>query len=189
MLLGQQVVVKKRLARKYRHPTLDKKIREKCLLQESRNMLKVRKAGVPVPALYYVDNVSCSIYMEQVFPGFTVKEFLLSYPEPPESLRKDLADKIGRNIALIHNCGCVHGDLTTSNMVMKPFQKLELDFTVEEVKSNVFLEQADAGVVYMIDFGLSFVTNLPEDFAVDLYVLERAIISLHPQCEELVSFK
>mmetsp|Transcript_4663 Transcript_4663/g.5211 ORF Transcript_4663/g.5211 Transcript_4663/m.5211 type:complete len:96 (+) Transcript_4663:3-290(+) len=33
----------------------------------------------------------------------------------------------------------------------------------------------------MIDFGLARVSNNPEELAVDLYVLERALISTHPE--------
>ena len=37
----------------------------------------------------------------------------------------------------------------------------------------------------MIDFGLSYVSTLAEDKAVDLYVLERAFASTHPDSEPL----
>lgn len=37
----------------------------------------------------------------------------------------------------------------------------------------------------LIDFGLSFQSTLVEDKAVDLYVLERAFASTHPQSEPL----
>ncbi len=40
----------------------------------------------------------------------------------------------------------------------------------------------------LIDFGLSYTSNLVEDKAVDLYVLERAFSSTHPDSEEFVSF-
>lgn len=53
--------------------------------------------------------------------------------------------------------GVIHGDLTTSNMIYKDDQ------------------------IYLIDFGLSYVKTSIEDRAVDLYVLERAFISTHPQ--------
>jgi TP53 regulating kinase-like protein len=56
--------------------------------------------------------------------------------------------------------GVIHGDLTTSNMIYKD------------------------GQIYLIDFGLSYVKNSIEDRAVDLYVLERAFISTHPQLEQ-----
>jgi len=40
----------------------------------------------------------------------------------------------------------------------------------------------------IIDFGLSFMTrNHVEDAAVDLYVLERALLSTHPSSETLFS--
>lgn len=55
----------------------------------------------------------------------------------------------------------IHGDLTTSNMIYKD------------------------GYIFLIDFGLSHVKNSIEDRAVDLYVLERAFISTHPQLEKL----
>jgi len=38
----------------------------------------------------------------------------------------------------------------------------------------------------LIDFGLASVSRLVEDKAVDLYVLERAFISTHPNAEALV---
>ena len=38
----------------------------------------------------------------------------------------------------------------------------------------------------VIDFGLSFHSDLVEDKAVDLYVLERAFIAAHPNSEEIV---
>ncbi len=40
----------------------------------------------------------------------------------------------------------------------------------------------------MIDFGLSYNSNIPEDKAVDLYVLERAFLSTHAQHPGLVWF-
>jgi len=36
------------------------------------------------------------------------------------------------------------------------------------------------GLFYLIDFGLSSFSHKIEDKAVDLYVLKRAMISLHP---------
>lgn len=39
----------------------------------------------------------------------------------------------------------------------------------------------------MIDFGLSYHSTLVEDKAVDLYVLERAFASTHPDSEPLFS--
>ena len=41
-------------------------------------------------------------------------------------------------------------------------------------------------VQVLIDFGLSFTSTLPEDKAVDLYVLERALLSMHSSCGNVV---
>ncbi|KAJ3023800.1 TP53 regulating kinase [Thoreauomyces humboldtii] len=75
----------------------------------------------------------------------------------------DLALSIGKSLGVMHDLDIVHGDLTTSNMMLRlPTHSLVL-----------------------IDFGLSMVSTLVEDKAVDLYVLERALISTHPNTEEL----
>jgi len=40
----------------------------------------------------------------------------------------------------------------------------------------------------VIDFGLSYVSSLLEDKAGDLYVIEKAFLSTHPNSEEIVSY-
>ncbi|CAM9846845.1 unnamed protein product [Hapterophycus canaliculatus] len=65
----------------------------------------------------------------------------------------------------MHDAQVVHGDLTTSN----------------------FMVRTGSNEVVAIDFGLASSQPLPEDKAVDLYVLERAFISTHENSEPLVS--
>ncbi len=74
--------------------------------------------------------------------------------------------KAGEAIARLHDADIVHGDLTTSNMMIRE----------------------STGTLVLIDFGLSSAgaQPQPEDKAVDLYVLERAFISTHPQAQHLV---
>lgn len=48
------------------------------------------------------------------------------------------------------------------------------------------MREAD-GKAVLIDFGLSMISTMIDDKAVDLYVLERAFISTHPGSENLVS--
>ncbi len=66
---------------------------------------------------------------------------------------------------MLHNDGIIHGDLTTSNIMI-----------------------TDQKIVYIIDFGLSYVRNNIEDFSVDLYVLEKAFLSTHPDLESEVFY-
>ena len=75
---------------------------------------------------------------------------------------------IGHSIGKMHIESIIHGDLTTSNMLLR-----HSDATTNEAKA------------VLIDFGLSYVSTLVEDKAVDLYVLERALSSTHPEAEDL----
>jgi tRNA A-37 threonylcarbamoyl transferase component Bud32 len=55
---------------------------------------------------------------------------------------------------------------------------------------NIFSQVLMTGNIFsqvLIDFGLSFTSTLPEDKAVDLYVLERALLSMHSSCGNVVS--
>jgi len=70
---------------------------------------------------------------------------------------KALGHEIGVTVGKLHAADIIHGDLTTSNiLVKKGTQDLVL-----------------------IDFGLSHMDDTTEDKGVDLYVLERALASTH----------
>ncbi|KAL7418908.1 serine/threonine-protein kinase bud32 [Cryptotrichosporon argae] len=75
---------------------------------------------------------------------------------------------IGHALALLHAANIIHGDLTTSNMMVRPTPG-----------------GREAYEIVLIDFGLSTQATLPEHDAVDLYVLERAFASTHPASEAL----
>ena len=75
-----------------------------------------------------------------------------------------LAQQIGMAVGKLHSLNIVHGDLTTSNMILKNSKDL-----------------------VMIDYGLSGMSQSVEDKAVDLYVLERAIASTHPHLTQFVN--
>ena len=79
----------------------------------------------------------------------------------------------------------VHGDLTTSNMMLRPPKPMESLFSNEVPKMTIDQVCKDIGELYFIDFGLSSVSTKIEDKAVDIYVLKRALISTHPGSEVL----
>jgi len=62
---------------------------------------------------------------------------------------------VGRLIGKLHSAGIIHGDLTTSNMIMKD------------------------GKLYFIDFGLGFFSRKLEDQGTDLKLLKEALKSTH----------
>lgn len=80
-----------------------------------------------------------------------------------DSTAELIMKQIGGAIAKMHDGGLVHGDLTTSNML---------------------LQETDRKLV-LIDFGLAFNSSNPEDKAVDLHVCERALVSAHSDREGL----
>lgn len=106
---------------------------------------------------------------------------------------KELMMKIGGAVGKLHNVGVVHGDLTTSNLMLRPVsQKRKAGEDTEVGAEDAVAEQhAESsfgeGEIVLIDFGLATQTVQEEDKAVDLYVLERAFGSTHPEAEE--SFK
>jgi TP53 regulating kinase-like protein len=57
--------------------------------------------------------------------------------------------------------------------------------TTQKLTPMQVADSGDLGEVFLIDFGLSFVSGKIEDKAVDIYVLKRAFISTHPGSEEL----
>ena len=156
--LGRDVIVKERFAKQYRHPALDAKLTGQRLRQEARAMLRARKLGVPAPVMYAVDTATASLYMERVH-GQSLKAALTGGAVPlGEQL--ELVREMGRLVAALHDGAMVHGDLTTS---------------------NVLVVAVPARHLVLIDFGLSYFSKIAEDKAVDLYVLERAFTSAHAE--------
>lgn len=159
--VGRRSVVKERFSKKYRHPILDSKLTLKRLNAEARCTTKARRLGVCTPVLYAVDPVSHTLTFEFV-EGPSVKDVFLEFGlhGVNEKQLEDISSQIGDAIGKIHDGGLIHGDLTTSNMLLKN----------------------GSNQLVLIDFGLSFTSTLPEDKAVDLYVLERALLSMHSSC-------
>jgi len=85
---------------------------------------------------------------------------------------------IGGEIAKMHKADIIHGDLTTSNMMLRhplAFKRPKGSGPGPQLATELIL----------IDFGLSYLSSLVEDKAVDLYVLERAFSSTHPDSQQL----
>lgn len=114
------------------------------------------------------------------------------YSEGMEALEKAGVDKkglmsaIGAALARLHATNIIHGDLTTSNMMARltPHHPSE-PFEIVSSGAIGTAMNCRAELQVLIDFGLSSTAQFPEHFAVDLYVLERAFASTHPQSEAL----
>ena len=171
---GKTVVVKERFRKAYRHPLLEEKLSKSRLLQEAKCIEKAGDAGVSVAKVVSVDIVSKKLFLEYLeFP--TLKKFLQSRAEgntvdslSVDYLSKKIFEVFGEKVAKIHSRNLVHGDLTTSNVLIE-----------------ILKDDSEGFKLFMIDFGLGKLNASVEDKAVDLYVFERALTSTHPNTEAL----
>ncbi|XP_047540211.1 EKC/KEOPS complex subunit TP53RK [Vanessa atalanta] len=182
--LGKPTLIKERFKKNYRHPDLDLTITKERIKNEARSIVRCKTAGIRTPTLYLVDFDRRRIYMEHFQNSITVKDFIINFSKLNSS--KDVttnsldvyASKIGQTVRKLHDNNIIHGDLTTSNMLL-----------VEKSPSNVVNDakwlRHDNVEIVMIDFGLSFIDSSTEDKGVDLYVLERALISTHNDYPDL----
>lgn len=148
----REVIIKQRLPKKYRIPQLDLMIRSQRTVHEPNIIHKAKEAGVPTPTIFMVDVAEATIIMEFV-EGKQIKE-ILDQVSSEESLQ--LSHLIGKMIGRLHKNGIIHGDLTTSNMILTPY-----------------------GKVVFIDFGLSERSKELEPNGVDLHLMKRALQSTH----------
>ena len=101
-------------------------------------------------------------------------------PQPQQVLLQSYARSLGIMISQLHyDLGIVHGDLTTSNMmVINRSTPAMMKSTTEAAATSSPPPESsndDLNVdITLIDFGLSKNTESAEERAVDLYVLERA---------------
>ena len=153
-------------------------------------LLKCRREGVPVPAVYALDETAGWLMIEWI-EGEVVRIRLNEWLKRRKDNYQDedtdneelvkLMGKVGSAVGRMHAIGVVHGDLTTSNLMLAP-SKNEDPNEDTGTKGNLLI-----GDVIIIDFGLASVSKFEEDRAVDLYVLERAFGSTHPRAEGLFS--
>ncbi len=149
---GREVVIKKRLTKKYRPAALDERIRDYRTIHEPQLIHEAKKAGIPTPFIYLVDTTNSMIVMEYI-KGQRLKEKLNS---ATSSRRKDLCETLGRLVGRLHKWGIVHGDLTTSNMILGSQERM-----------------------YLVDFGLGEKRADLEARGVDLHLMKRAFQSVH----------
>lgn len=148
----RKVIMKRRLPKRYRLHKMDEKIRTYRTVHESQLIHNAKEAGVPTPTIFMVDLANSNIIMEFI-GGKQVKQILDSLSsEERERLSKHIGELIGR----LHGRGIVHGDLTTSNMILTP-----------------------TGKVVFVDFGLGEKTGELESRGVDLHLMKRAFQSTH----------
>ena len=143
-------LIKHRIKKSYRIKQLDKRIRKTNTRREI-NLLQKASKIIPVPEIISFSDKNMKITMEYI-DGKLIKNILDNLNNKE---REKICKKIGEQIVLLHKNNIIHGDLTTSNMILKQEK------------------------IYFIDFGLGFISHKIEDKAVDLHLLKQALEAKH----------
>jgi len=142
-------IIKKRIEKRYRLKEIDDSIRKERTKMESKLISEARRCGVPTPIIRDINDFE--IKMEYI-DGTALKNVITP----------QLSEKTGELIGRLHTCGIIHGDLTTSNIMLKN------------------------GKLYLIDFGLGYLDKTVEARGVDVHVLFQTFESTHEKHEELI---
>lgn len=175
---GRPCLVKERFVKQYRHPDLDKHLTRERMRAESKAISRCRAAGLNVPAILHMDLDERKIYLEYFSDSITAKAYINNIAADPSTSADDqrlqrLAEEIGTCIGTMHANHIIHGDLTTSNLLLNPEQTSGTHGAI------------DGFQLVVIDFGLSSYSQNAEQKGVDLYVLERALLSTHSSQPQL----
>ncbi len=149
VFISGDVVVKERVNKGYRHEELDKKLVKERTEREARHLKKARKGGVNTPEIDCVEGNTIKL---EFIDGEKFRDVF--------EKRDDLWKDFGKNIARLHAQNIIHGDLTTSNVIVKEDQ------------------------LFFIDFGLSFSSERLEDRATDLRLMKQVLDGTHHRVSE-----
>ena len=142
-------IIKQRIEKKYRIKQIDEYLRKTRTKKEARLIIEARRLGINVPKIISVDKFK--IIMEFI-DGIKLRDLINNIES---NKRKEIAQEIGNIVGILHTNHIIHGDLTTSNMILKDNK------------------------IFLIDFGLGDFTTRKEDYATDLSVLKEAFKSTH----------
>jgi len=142
---------KRRVPKQYRVHALDTRLIAERTRAEARLIAAARKAGVPTPVMR--DITEDTIVMEQVTGKLIT-----------QNLTEEALHKAGRIVGKLHASGIMHGDLTTSNIILRDGD----------------------GACVLIDFGLAQVTSEVEQRGVDIHVLYQTLESTAPKYADVL---
>ncbi|MGQ0536896.1 MAG: bifunctional N(6)-L-threonylcarbamoyladenine synthase/serine/threonine protein kinase [Methanobacteriota archaeon] len=174
--LSKPSIAKRRVPKRYRRAELDQSLRGARARLEARILARAKAAGVRVPVVYDVHEASATLSMERIH-GPRLKEVLES---ASPRRRTALSHRVGEGVARLHAAHIVHGDLTTSNMLVEGVEgrRQKADGTRAPEPSTFHLPPSAPRICF-IDFGLGHVTEEVEPKAVDLHVLKEALEATH----------
>lgn len=149
--LGFDAIFKMRVPKTYRNREMDRLIRSSRTALEAKLLSESRRLGVPTPIVFVADTEKTEIVMSHI-DGPPLKRLI---GELSGDALKDAFQEVGMLVGRLHRGGIVHGDLTTSNMILKD------------------------GRIFIIDFGLGGHDSSLEARGVDIHLMRRTLESSH----------
>jgi len=143
-------VLKQRISKSYRHPNLDESLRKSRTKKEAKILEKAISLKINVPNIIKQDKFDLEI---EYISGEKLSDNLNFYSKEKQN---NVIKEAGKQISLLHKNDIIHGDLTTSNMILSKENK-----------------------VFIIDFGLGYISKKIEDKAVDLHLIKQALEAKH----------
>ena len=142
MFIGQKSIAKERFSKKYRHSQLDERLTKERLKGEIKSLMRCKLAGIRTPTIFFVDMNNGLFVMEYLDTALTCREYIDALlKKSSENLDENkksltcLSVKIGRILAVMHKNSVIHGDLTTSNMLIEQVIKYDFCVSVSSQKS------------------------------------------------------
>jgi N6-L-threonylcarbamoyladenine synthase/protein kinase Bud32 len=129
--------VKRRVAKRYRVPSLDNRLIQERTRAEARLIAAARRGGVPTPVMH--DITGDTIVMELV-TGLSLTEILT-----PTHVRE-----AGSVVGRLHTASITHGDLTTSNIIIRDDdgKSILIDFGLAQVTQEIEQRGVDIHVFF-----------------------------------------
>src|SRR3989344_6814054 len=157
-------IIKDRIKKSYRHPNLDSQIRKRRTKSETKLLEKESKIiNCPTPTH------TANIYQIPMpfIEGKKLSENLNNFALEKQ---KEICREIGSSVAKLHKKDIIHGDLTTSNMILVEAQQRHPLGKAQQESSQMGKDK-----IYFIDFGLGYISSKTEDKAIDLHLLKHAL--------------
>lgn len=156
--MGRRAVRKIRRKRGWRHPNLEKRLGFRRLLSEARLLIRARRVGLEVPAIWDVD-LDKGILVMEMLPGRPLIELLRDENSTQDMIRNSLYNS-GALVRRLHRLAITHGDLSTNNILID-----------------------DDLSAHLVDFGLASIDYEVERFGIDLHVIDEILGASHPSIE------
>lgn len=200
--LDKNQITKNRTIKSYRHPILDQKIRKSRTKREAKLLTKATEI-INTPKVINQDTFTIQM---QYIPGERPSETLNNKPINEQF---QIMKQIGEQISKLHNQNIIHGDLTTSNTILANnhppapsglgdhksrearLSAARRDPTISDEVANMPARahqdnrtpsstiSSPTPKVFLIDFGLGFISARIEDKAVDLHLIRQALEAKH----------